>query len=343
MPPMPPPAVMAAYSVAPALSRGRMVSGAIASGMAALGGGRSEPPAGMAGDGAAASARSRLPPPPARLDYANLRMAPPGSPDRGTLVAAPRDRREAALDGEVVTAIARVNALALPAGCSDDWPHTYDYAFATDGAVEVRADGAWHSIAVTAKPSTAKLRHVAVPRQQADVFRLAAVANPLAGPLLPGPIDVYDRGSFLVTSTVDHTPPGATVEIGLGVDAKVKLSRNTEFREETTGVLRGGLRLHHAIKIEVDNLSDRAIELEVRECLPVAREDDDDVEVIVGRIEPVWERWTPDAAAPGERRLRGGYRWRLSVPAGQKRALRAAYEVKIAGKLELVGGNRREP
>ena len=296
------------------------------------------------GGGAANAPAPPAPPAPsaARLDYANLRMAPPGSAERGALVAAPRDHRVATLDGEVATAVARVTALVLPSGCQADWPHTYDYAFATDGAVDVGADGAWHSIAVTARPSTATLRHVTVPRQQADVFRLAAIVNPLAGPLLPGPIDVYDRGTFLVTSAVRHTPPGATLEIGLGVDPAVKVSRNTEFREETTGVLRGGLRLHHAIKIDVENLSERAIELEVRERLPVTRAGDDDVEVSVARAEPAWERWTPDPDAPRDQRLRGGHRWRLAIPAGGKRALRAAYEVKIAGKLELVGGNRRE-
>lgn len=301
------------------------------------------------GGAAAAPMRTELaapPPPPAppppRLDYGNLRMAPPGSPERGALVAVPRDPRALQLDNEVARAVARVNALALPGGCSAEWPHTYDYAYASDGAVDVRADGAWHSIAVTAKATTAKLRHVAVPREQTDVFRMAAIANPLDGPLLPGPIDVYDRGKFLVTSAARHTPPGAAVEIGLGVDPAVKLSRNTEFREETTGMLRGGLRLHHAVVIDIDNLSERAIDLEVRERVPVTREGDDEVEVVVGRIEPAWERWTPDPEAPRERRLRGGHRWRLSVPAGENRALRAAYEVRIAGKLELVGGNRRE-
>lgn len=289
------------------------------------------------------------PPPPAppaapspRLDYANLRMAPPGSPERGTLVPAARDPRLAALAGGVAAAVARVTALSLPRGFVADWPHTYDYAFATDGAVDIRSDAAWHSIAVTAKLGSAKLHHVAVPREQADVFRIATLGNPLAGPLLPGPIDVYDRGSFLVTSEVDHTPAGASVEIGLGVDPAIKLARNTEFREETTGVLRGGLRLHHAIRIDVDNLSDRAIELEVRERLPVTRDEEDDVEVVIGRIEPAWERLAPDAGSPYSPVLRGGYRWRLAVPAGAKRALRAAYEVRIAGKHELVGGNRRE-
>ena len=280
--------------------------------------------------------------PVARLDYGNMRMAPPTSPSRGVLVPADRDPWALTIEGDVTTAHARLVALPLPPGCIADWSHAYDYAFTTDGAVDVKSDGAWHSIAVTSKSSTAKLRHVSTPREQADVFRMAAIANPFVGPLLPGPIDVYDHGRFLVTSEVDYTPPGATVEIGLGVDASVKIARNTEYREEASGMLRGQLRLHHTITIDVDNLSGRTIEIEVRERIPVVREGDDEVEVTLKQIEPTWERWTPEADGPTTRRLRGGYRWRLAVPAGQKKKMRAGYEVKIAGKLELVGGNRRE-
>jgi hypothetical protein len=279
------------------------------------------------------------------LDYGNLVMAPPSSPARGRLIPAPSDPSA----GQPIVEAGRrkVSALALPPGCSEDWSHTYDYAFATDGAVDVRSDGAWHSIAVTGRAATAKLHHVAVPREQADAFRLATFANPLAGPLLPGPIDVYDRGRFLVTSRVVYTPPGAPVDVGLGVDPAVKIARNTEFREEASGMLRGALKLLHAVTIDIDNVSGRAIELEVRERLPVTREGDDDIDVMLGRVDPAWERWTPDARSPGSasgtERLRGGYRWRVAVPAGQKRTLRAAYEVKIPAKSELVGGNRREP
>ena len=64
--------------------------------------------------------------------------------------------------------------------------------------------------------------------------------------------------------------------------------------------------------------------------------------VTLKQIDPMWERWTPDPDAPRDRRLRGGHRWRLAVPAGQKKTMRAGYEVKIANKHELVGGNRRE-
>jgi hypothetical protein len=175
------------------------------------------------------------------------------------------------------------------------------------------------------------------------VFRVAEITNPFDGPLLPGPIDVYDRGQFLVTSEVDYTPPGGSMDVGLGVDPSVKIARNVEFHEEATGMLRGGLRLVHAISIDVENLAARAIELEIRERVPVTREGDDDVEVSLGKVDPPWERYTPDTDAPREARLRGGFRWRLTIPASSKKLLRAGYDVKIAGKHELIGGNRREP
>ena len=280
--------------------------------------------------------------PTPRLDYGNLRMAEPKSAQRGTLVPS-RPRLDVDLATRVETGIALIDQLPLPPGHVGDWAHNYDYAFASDGKVEIKSDATWHSIALTSRTGTAAIRHVAVPREQADVFRVAAITNPFDGPLLPGPIDVYDRGQFLVTSEVDYTPPGGSVDIGLGVDPAVKIARNAEFHEEAIGMLRGGLRLVHAITIDVENLAQRPIELEVRERVPVTREGDDDVEVSLGKVDPPWERFTPDTDAPRETRLRGGYRWQLKLPATSKQLLRAAYEVKIAGKHELVGGNRREP
>lgn len=279
-------------------------------------------------------------PPQPRLDYGNLVMAPATTPERGRLVAA---ASKAGASSRVAEGVAKIAQLALPPGHGDAWDHAYDFAFAGDGNVDIASDGAWHSIALTARAGTAKLRHVAVPREQQDVFRIAEVGNPFEGPLLPGPIDVYDHGQFLVTSEVDYTPPGGRVAIGLGVDPQVKIARNAEFHEEAAGMLRGALRLVHAVTVEIENVSPRAVDVEVRERVPVTREGDDDVEVTVGRVEPVWEAWSPEPGAPGEAKLRGGQRWRVTVPPAGKKLLRAGYEVRIPAKAELVGGNRREP
>lgn len=282
-------------------------------------------------------------PPSPRLDYGALRMGAPDAGTRGKLTPVGTSHEASAANARVADALTVLGRLPLPPGHIAAWGHTYDYAFAADGNVDVKSDGTWHSLALTARPGKATLHHVAVPREQDDVFRVATITNPFEGPLLPGPIDVYDRGQFLLTSVVDFTPPGGSVDVGLGVDAAVKVARNSEFHEEAAGMLRGALRLHHSISIEVENLSPRAIDLEVRERIPVAREGDDDVEVVAGRVEPAWERWIPDPDAPHHARPRGTYRWRVEISPRAKKLLRAAYEIKIAGKNELVGGNRREP
>ena len=90
------------------------------------------------------------PPPEPRLDYGNLAMAAPE-------LARSRQARAGATDDDdgvaarVSTRIARIEQLALPPGTSREWAHTYDYAFASDGTVDIASDGAWHSIALTSR------------------------------------------------------------------------------------------------------------------------------------------------------------------------------------------------
>ena len=296
--------------------------------------------------------------PDALLAYGDLRMAPGSSPRRGRLVPADRRdlylqvlaRQRVTVEVDVVVTIAeaerraaRAAELPPPPGTRASWPYAYDYAFRADGAIDVPSDGTWHGIALAARAAPVAVRHVVVPRESTDVFRLATLDNPHDAPLLPGPIDVYDGADFVLTSHVELTPPRGAVELGLGVDPRVKAARRTRFREEAAGMLRGSLRLEHEVDVDVENLGARPIELEVRERVPVrADAEDDDLDVTIDRVSPAWEAWTPEPARPGAARLRGGHRWRVSLGAGDKRTLELRYHVKIAGKHELVGGNRRE-
>jgi hypothetical protein len=133
-----------------------------------------------------------------------------------------------------------------------------------------------------------------------------------------------------------QTPPRGRVEIGLGVEPAIKIARTTTFQEETSGLLGGSLALGHRVSVELRNLLPSAATVEVRERLPVVRKDDADVKVEVGTVEPAWEKWDQ------EQTLRGGHLWKVSLDPGATRTLSARYTIKIASKLELVGGNRRE-
>jgi len=290
------------------------------------------------------------------LRYGDLRMPAAGAARRGHLVPAGRStiylellvEQRVQLRFDVMTAIERARQRAsevanrLPAGCQLAWSDAFDYAYPAAARVDVPSDGDFHSIPLADRRTGCEPRYVVVPRESTDVFRTASVENPLEAPLLPGPIDVYLRGDFLLTSRVDFTAPRGRFALGLGVEQAIKVARNTRFREEAAGLMGGALLLQHQISVEVRNNLPRPAPIEVRERVPVTIEGDDDVEVKLGSASPAWEEWKQDKESPGEAELKGGRCWRVTVPAGGKQELRAEYEVRISSKQELVGGNRRE-
>ncbi|GAB5547284.1 MAG: hypothetical protein SangKO_070440 [Sandaracinaceae bacterium] len=286
------------------------------------------------------------------LDYGRLRLLAPHEGGRGRLVL--QSRRELyvhaietqQIEIDLSGALAGVDkdtsrclARPLPGAHVAPSPSGYDYAYRASGRVNAPADGVFHNLSLSEHTSSARARFVVVPRESREAFRFVELDNPLDAPLLDGPIDVYVGEDFLLTSPLREVGPGGIVRLGLGVEQRLKVSRNARFEERSAGLMGGRLELEHEVEIEVSNQLQRTASVEVRERLPITGEDDDDVTVVDGEVSPAWEVWEPkDQPA-----LKGGRRWRLDIPAGEQAKLRSRYTVKIASKHELVGGNRREP
>lgn len=227
-----------------------------------------------------------------------------------------------------------------PVRCSEPQPSD-GFAYVHEGSsrVDVPSDGGFHSIPVTSFETELTLRHVAVPRETADVFRFVELDSPIDAPLLKGPCDVYFDRDFLLTIDLDTVPPRGRVRAGLGVDQSVKSARNTSYAETTTGLMGGSLSLKHTIKIEVINHRAAQIDVEVRERVPIAHEREDDIKVEITGVQPDWRPWEP---TPPDLPIKGAYLWRVRLAPQQRAELTASYVVKIPSKLELSGGNRRD-
>jgi len=268
-------------------------------------------------------------PSPAALDYPALYMPGADEPGRGKLT-----RREAARAAE-----SEADRLSdLPPGYFFPRPvDGFDYAYRAALPVDIPSDGRFHSIPMAAHEAGVRRYYVTVPREAADVFRFAEIDNPLDAPLLPGPAEVYAASSFLMTVPLRLTPSKATIKLGLGVEPQIKVARNTSFAEEAMGMMGGSLNLNHTIDIEVRNLLRMAVQVEVRERVPVTRDGEERLKV-TATAEPAWEPYDPP-----EGRLRGGYRWKVEAPPGERIRLHAAYTIGMPAKLEIANGNRREP
>ncbi len=287
------------------------------------------------------------------LDYGRLRLAGADEPERGKLRPAGGDEGYLELLAslhvevrfDVRMAVRRAAQKArqagkVPAPPGYAYPRAwrgFDHAYTGSATVDVAADGAFHNLPLLSRRAAVSLRHVAVPRETAKAFRVASFENPLGAPLPRGPADVYVGEDFLLTSTLDTTAPEAAVELGLGVDEALKLARNSRFREETSGLMRGRLDLVHEVDVEVTNRLARPVRCEIRERLPMPREGDDTIEVEVLDVEPAWEPFEQPRNP-----VAGGHRWQLDLAADESRTLRLRYVIRLPAKYELAGGNRRE-
>ncbi|MDP3498859.1 MAG: DUF4139 domain-containing protein [Myxococcales bacterium] len=288
--------------------------------------------------------------------YASLRLGPASDGNRGQLTSV--DRRRAFLDSLVALQLSapfdvlsvveaaesqgqHLSQLPAPSGTSDvrveaGW---FDYVYPTDAAVDVPSDGTWHSVPVNTRTATGEVRYVVVPREDPQVYRLALVKNPLPSPLLPGPVEVYVAGEYVLTTVLPSVPPGGDFKLSLGVEQAVKVARNTTFQEQRSGdKVVATNELIHDIVIDVVNNLDREATFEVRERIPQPAED---AEVVVdeGKVSPSWEPYPQDERGHV---IQGGRRWVLSVKPGKTQTLKANYRVKLYANNELVGGNRRE-
>ena len=216
---------------------------------------------------------------------------------------------------------------------------SFDYAYSADGRVDVSSDGQFHSVALTSNSTDVDLRYIVVPREDTNVFRIAQLRNPLQAPLLAGPADVYVNGKYILSTHIATVPPKGHMELGLGVEQAIKVARNTSYDEVRSGeTIVAFNELRHKIKIDITNLLPREAKIEVRERLPIPQEGAK-VDVQINQVTPAWEKYKQEErSAP----IRGGYRWRVEVPAKEQETLEVDYTVKTFVDSELIGGNRRE-
>jgi hypothetical protein len=150
---------------------------------------------------------------------------------------------------------------------------------------------------------------------------------------------VYVDGAYLLASEIEGVAAHGKLSLGLGVDQSIKVARNVWHAEQSAGLMGGSLVLKHQIKVELISHKPDAVTVEVRERVPIAAENEDDVKVEITDVRPAWSTWEP---TPPEPPLKGGHAWRVKLEPKAKLELEANYTVKIPAKLELVGGNRRD-
>ncbi len=292
---------------------------------------------------AAPGARVRRP----NLDFAELRLDAPSGARRGRLqpahvfgaVSASQEKSDYATQAahEFLYQLTPPPGLAFP-----EQAYGFDFQYDASERADVPRDGTFHAIAVAEASAPTQLIHVAVPREDASVYRTFTLTSPIEGAVLRGPVDIFFDGVLALTSTLAPTPAQGVLKIGAGIDEQVRVARNVRYAETSAGLMGGWTHLEHAIEIELRNNSAAPVTLELRERVPVLVKGEKEMEVRFGASSVGWSDLEQAHEPEGAAVLDGGRKARIELAPGAVETVRYDYMIRIATSSELVGGNRRD-
>ena len=158
----------------------------------------------------------------------------------------------------------------------------------------------------------------AVPRLNDTAFRQVAFTNTSPEILLPGQATLYVDGQLVGITQMGVLPPNADADMFFGPIEGLRLTRTVLDRNEgDRGIITRSNEEREDIRLEVENLTARAWDVELRESVPFSEQED----LVID-----W-RATPAPDTEGVEDRRGILAWDLTLEPGQTE--RIAIETRI--------------
>jgi len=207
--------------------------------------------------------------------------------------------------------------------------------FEIAGTYTVPADGKAVKMAVGEVELAAARRYSAAPAVSRSTYVTGAMRNTGEFPFLPGPVEIYVAGSLIGKSKVDTVAEGEKFELYLGLEERIKVTREIDMKKSSTSRSGSSKRLRAGYVIKVQSFLIGAATVEVSDQVPVSQ--DNRVRVKLMGVEP--KTSPPDkgiitwkvALEPGASQELT-FEFQMDYPAGVHFAYPAALEEEIERK-----------
>jgi uncharacterized protein (TIGR02231 family) len=185
-------------------------------------------------------------------------------------------------------------------------------SYALPGKVTVRTQQDMVRIALGTVSFDAALSARAVPARNQTAFRLVQFENTSSEILLPGQAILYVDGQLIGETMLATLPPNAEADIFFGPIDGLRLTRTVLDRNEgDRGIITRSNEEQETVRIDIENLTDRAWDVSVRDAVPFSEQED---------LVITWDaRPQPDITAVDDRR--GILEWQLALPSGASQTI----------------------
>lgn len=195
--------------------------------------------------------------------------------------------------------------------------------FIVERPEDISADGTERKVLLTTQRLDAKLRYVVVPRLDLRVYLVGELVNSAEFPLLSGTAGIFLAGNYLGDMSLQTIAPGEKFDVAFGVDDAVtarRIPKEVNGGQPALVGKRASSRWDWEVKVR--NGHKRAINVVIKEQIPVSTRDDVTVSLRPSTVTPQTQEG-------------GLLDFGLTIQAGAEAALKWGYDVDYPSELSL--------
>jgi uncharacterized protein (TIGR02231 family) len=137
----------------------------------------------------------------------------------------------------------------------------------------IPADGKAHQVTILEEDVDAEFRHYAVPKMEREAYLMARLTDWEKLSLLPGNANIYFMNTIIGTTVIDPLTTSDTLEIGLGRDPGIGITRKKIQDKEVNRMLSNNTEREIIMEITLRNRKSEPVNLELSDQIPISGEE----------------------------------------------------------------------
>jgi uncharacterized protein (TIGR02231 family) len=228
-----------------------------------------------------------------------------------------QDRLRKSLNTQTLGNLIAVNSSAIAVDYEIALPYT------------IPADGKIQLVSLKEYALPGNFSYYTIPKLEKSVFLVADVTGWQELNLLPGPANLFFRGSFTGQSQLNLNPETDTLKLSFGKDKKVLTERKLIRNYATRQLVGGKKSMELGYEIQLNNTNKESINLEIRDQIPVSTSEEIRIDEV--KFE------TPNGVKTIQDKESGQLTWKLTLKPAETQKIRVRYRVVYPKELELLG------
>lgn len=152
--------------------------------------------------------------------------------------------------------------------------------YAIDLPYSIKSDNQMNMVLINSKSLSTEFIYYAVPKLDLSVYMVARITNLGSLNLIPGKANLFHDGAYIGETYVNPTTLEDTMNISLGRDQNIVVSRNLVKDESKEQVVGDKIEKTISYRITIKNQKAKNIRLILQDQLPVSRNSEIEIEVI---------------------------------------------------------------